>query len=206
MEWRSRADELLDEYQSINRSITGLQRQEQDLLTTIVSLRTEVSSSTPWKEPGRLALRKLLRGAKPGLVLHTREHGWAIWLGRAGGNGIGYVLTQKDRSIKIIEEYRRIDYVENQAHIEVPEHWHGIYEVRVMERTDEIDAMLAKLMSTTCGSRCDGRCTRQLLHEQADAEIADNTQLEGIRRRWILSGNGRTNILAITTVSNISAI
>ena len=184
----ARADELLDEYQSLNRTITGLQRQEQDLLGTIVSLRTEVSSSTPWKEPGRLALRKLLRGAKPGLVLHTSEHGWAIWLGRASSNGIGFVLGQNARSIEMIEEYRRIDYVENNAHVDVPQHWDGITDEMIpelMEDSESIDQMLAKLDEYFLPDLdAMAAAHRQLLREQADEEIAQlNIQLEDIRRQ-----------------------
>lgn len=184
----ARADELLDEYQSLNRSATGLQRQEQDLLSTIVSLRTEVSTSTPWKEPGRLALRKLLRGAKPGLVLHTRDHGWAIWLGRANSNGIGYVLRQNDRSIAIIEEYRRIDYVENSATIDVPEHWHGVTDdviPKLMENTEVIDEMLAQLEQYFLPD-LDAMATahRQLLRDQANQEISElDGQLMEIRQQ-----------------------
>lgn len=184
----ARADELLDEYQSLNRSITGLQRQEQDFLGTIVSLRTEVSSSTPWKEPGRLALRKLLRGAKPGLVLHTREHGWAIWLGRASANGIGYVLSQNNRSVEIIEEYRRIDYVENQAQVDVPVHWQHITEEMIPEVTEDsesVNEMLARLDEFFLPDLdAMAAAHRQLLREQADVEIAQlNAQLEDIRRQ-----------------------
>ena len=184
----ARADELLDEYQSLNRSTTGLQRQEQDLLSTIVALRTEVSSSTPWKEPGRLALRKLLRGAKPGLVLHTRDHGWAIWLGRAGGNGIGYVLRQNDRSVEVVDEYRHFDYVENTATVDVPEHWQEMTEAvipQLQEDTEAIDAMLTKLEEFYLPD-LDAMASahRQLLREQADQEIAElNKQLEEIRQQ-----------------------
>ncbi len=184
----ARADELLDEYQSLNRSTTGLQRQEQDLLSTIVALRTEVSSSTPWKEPGRLALRKLLRGAKPGLVLHTRDHGWAIWLGRAGSNGIGYVLRQNDRSVAIVDEYRHFDYVENTATVDVPEHWQEMTEAvipQLQEDTEAIDAMLTRLEEFYLPD-LDAMASahRQLLREQADQEIAElNKQLEEIRQQ-----------------------
>ena len=184
----ARADELLSEYQSLNRSATGLKRQEQELLSTIVALRTEVSSSTPWKEPGRLALRKLLRGAKSGLVLHTREHGWGVWLGRTSGNGIGYVLGQKDRSIEIIEEYRRIDYVENNATVDVPEHWLGITEDMIPDltaNTEVIDEMLAELDEYFLPDLdAMAAAHRQLLKDQANEEIEQlNIDLADIRQQ-----------------------
>ena len=184
----AKADELLDEYQSLNRTITGLQRQEQDILGTIVSLRTEVSSSTPWKEPGRLALRKLLRGAKPGIVLHTREHGWAIWLGRASSIGIGYVLAQNTKSIEMIDEYRRIDYIESTALVDVPESWVGISEdmrPELIADIESIDAMLATLDGYFLPDLdAMAAAHRQLLRDQADAEIAQlNTQLSEIRQQ-----------------------
>ena len=182
----ARADELLDEYQSLNRNATGLQRQESDLLSTIVALRTEVGTSTPWPEPGRLALRKLLRTAYPGLVLHTRDHGWAVWLGRAGGIGIGWVLGQNSRSVSIIEEYRRIDYVENTAHVDVPESWHNPDEPIVEQLSADrasIDTMLTQLDGYFLPDLDAMAAThRQLLQEQADEEIASlNEQLTDIR-------------------------
>ncbi len=184
----ARSDELLEEYQSFNRTATGLQRQESDLLSTIVSLRTEVSTSTPWPEPGRLALRKLLRTAKPGLVLHTRDHGWAVWLGRAGSNGIGYVLAQKSRTVEMVEEYRRIDYVENNAHVDVPEHWYLPDEGNLEDLSSDtvaIDTMLAQLDGYFLPDLDEmAAAHRQLLQEQADAEIARLTeQLADVRQQ-----------------------
>ena len=183
----ARADELLDEYQSLNRTHTGLQRQEQDLVTTIISLRTEVSASTPWKEPGRLALRKLLKGSQPGLVLHTREYGWIVWLGRSGSNGIGYVLSQNDKSIHVIDEYRQFDYVENSANIDVPEHWRDLDEENRDEQAEDsasIEAMLAQLDSFFLPDLdAMAEAHRQLLREQSDSEIANlEEQLTGIRQ------------------------
>lgn len=184
----ARADELLDEYQSLNRTATGLQRQEQDLLTTITSLRMEISDSTPWKEPGRLALRKLLKASPPGLVLHTREHGWAVWLGRASGNGIGYVLGQNERTIAILDEYRQIDYVENNATVEVPAEWHLINDVTIpelQEDTETIGTMLAALEEYYLPDLdAMAAAHRQLLKEQADEQIAAmETELAEIRQQ-----------------------
>ena len=182
----AQADELLDEYQSLNRTTTGLERQETDLQSTIISLRTEVNTSTPWPEPGRLALRKLLRTAKPGIVLHSRDHGWAIWLGRAGSNGIGYVLGQSARQVSIVEEYRRIDYVENNAEVDVPEAWMVPDDSRLEELnadTAAIDTMLEQLEGYFLPDLdAMAAAHRQLLQDQADQEIAElDTQLKDIR-------------------------
>lgn len=182
----ARTDELLDQYQSLNRSATALQRQETDLRTTILALRSEVNTSTPWPEPGRLALRKLLRSAKAGLVLHTRNGGWGIWLGRAGDSGIGYVLSQNSRQIQLVEEYRRIDYVENAAEVVVPVHWQNPDSEKIHaldEDTAEIDTMLAELENHYLPDLdAMAAAHRQLLREQAEAEIAVlDSQLQDIR-------------------------
>ncbi|MCO5217560.1 MAG: DEAD/DEAH box helicase [Thermomicrobiales bacterium] len=172
----ARADALFEEYQSLKRSETALTRQDADLLATIVALRTEVSDSTPWKEPGRVALRKLLRTARPGLMLHTRTSGWAIWLGRASTNGIGYVLNQTSRQVEVVEEYRRIDYVENAATVTVPEHWQQPTDEMIDELNSDVDSvnsMLTELEGYFLPD-LDAMATahRQLLREQADTEIA----------------------------------
>ncbi|MCA9834969.1 MAG: DEAD/DEAH box helicase [Thermomicrobiales bacterium] len=172
----ARADTLFEEYQSLQRTATGLQRQDADLITTILALRTEVDASTPWSEPGRLALRKLLKTAKPGLILHTRNGGWSIWLGRATASGIGFVLSAKDHAIRIVEEYRRIDYVENAATVSVPENWQRPADENIAELDQDntaIDAMLAELESHYLPDLdAMAAAHRQLLREQSDAEIS----------------------------------
>ena len=144
----ARADALFEEYQSLQRTTTGLQRQDADLLSTIVTLRTASDTSIPWREPGRVALRKLLRTAKPGIVLHSRDGGWGIWLGRAANKGIGYILSASERCVRIVEEYRRIDYVEKVAEVTVPEPWQhpGEDDIDTLDADAAgIDAMLTEL-------------------------------------------------------------
>lgn len=171
----ARADALFEEYQSLQRTATGLQRQDADLITTILALRTEVDASTPWNEPGRVALRKLLKTAKPGLILHTRDSGWSIWLGRASSTGIGFVLSANDRAVRVVEEYRRIDYVENAATVTVPENWQRPADENIAELNadrDPIDAMLTELESHYLPDLdAMAAAHRQLLREQSDAEI-----------------------------------
>lgn len=172
----AKADALFEEYQSLNRTITGMKRQESDLISTIVALRTEVTASTPWKEPGRVALRKLLRTAQSGLVLHTQDAGWAIWLGRASSNGIGYVLTQQTRSIAMVEEYRNIDYIENGATVVVPESWQHPVGENVDDLNGDqasIDSMLTELEGYFLPDLdAMAAAHRQILREQTDTEIA----------------------------------
>lgn len=117
----ARDDELYEEFASINRSIQALQHEERDLRRDISAVRMEVESATPWTEPGRLALRKLLRSAPAGLIVHTREHGWCIFLGRGGQGGVGLFLSIADRQIYLLQEYRLIDYVQEESRLDLPE-------------------------------------------------------------------------------------
>jgi ATP-dependent RNA helicase HelY len=173
----ARADELFEEYQSFNRSVQALERQEKDLQVTIAALREESETSTPWTEPGRLALRKLLRVSKPGLVVHARQLGWSIFLGRSATGGIGSFLSQVDQKIHVLDEYRRIDQVDDAARVDLPE--------GLIDPTDEslatlndgdnpdIAVALAALAALALPDlNAIATAHRELVREQADAEIA----------------------------------
>ncbi|MGI9252628.1 MAG: DEAD/DEAH box helicase, partial [Thermomicrobiales bacterium] len=60
-------------------------------------------------DPGRQALRRVFRSATPGLVVHYRDRGWGVYLGRGGMGGVGRFLSET--GIELIVEYRNFDYL-----------------------------------------------------------------------------------------------
>jgi ATP-dependent RNA helicase HelY len=88
----------------------------------------------------------------------------------------------------MVEEYRRIDYVENTAHVDVPEHWQVPDETNVDELsadTSSIGTMLAQLEGYFLPDLDEmAAAHRKLLQEQADAQIAGlNEQLADVRQQ-----------------------
>jgi ATP-dependent RNA helicase HelY len=112
-------DELLDDYQALRRSISAAEQRERRLRQDLSEQRDVFNTATPWPEPGRQALRRVFRTAMAGLVVHTRHHGWAVFLGRGSQGGVGRFLCT-DGSIKLLTEYRQVDYLPD-AQIELPE-------------------------------------------------------------------------------------
>jgi ATP-dependent RNA helicase HelY len=112
-------DELLDDYRSLNHSIDALRGKERGVLADLRELSVR-ADARPWPEPGRQAIRKFFRTAEPGIVVHTRADGWGVFLGRARAGGVGLFLF--GRAIKLIPEYRMIDYLPSpQAHVTLPD-------------------------------------------------------------------------------------
>ncbi len=100
-------DELLEDYRML---ISTLQTSEQKL-RRLEEERERIESAieaSPWPEPGRQTLRRVLRTAPVGLVVHERELGWGVFLGKAI-SGIGSFFF--DREVHVLPEYRQIDYV-----------------------------------------------------------------------------------------------
>ena len=103
-------DELLEDYRRLNRSLTAAQNKERRLESEQNTVLRDVEISVPWSEPGRQALRRALRAARPGAVAHVRDSGWAILLGKGKQGGVGRFLL-KDGSIRLLTEYRQIDHL-----------------------------------------------------------------------------------------------
>jgi ATP-dependent RNA helicase HelY len=102
-------DELLEDYRRLNRSLTAAQNKERRLESDQASVERALESATPWTEPGRQALRRAFRSAPPGLVAHTREWGWGIYLNRGTQGGVGRFLFAPDGDIRLVQEYRQIN-------------------------------------------------------------------------------------------------
>ena len=185
----ARDDELFEEYASLTRSIQALQHEERVVTQRIASVRGDVSGATPWQEPSRLALRKLFRSVRPGLVVHTRDHGWAVFLGRDGQNGFGLFLSRDDGMVHLLTEYRQVDYLHEHAQIELPGALieppedtadpAGLVDAETLaEVWTRIDALALPDLAALAEAH------RALLREQSEAEIAAlEEELRGIREQ-----------------------
>jgi ATP-dependent RNA helicase HelY len=103
-------DELLEDYRRLNRSLAAAQSKERRLEAERSAIRHNLDTSSPWSEPGRQALRRAFRAARPGVIAHAREGGWAVFLGKGSQGGVGRFLF-RDGSIRLVTEYRQLDYL-----------------------------------------------------------------------------------------------
>src|SRR5579875_3497209 len=101
-------DELLDDYRSLNALRDDLKTRERRLSREIRELH-ENFNERPWPEPGRQALKRAFRDLPAGSIVHTRDFGWTVYLGRGGIGGVGLFLSRS--GIQVIAEYRQIDYL-----------------------------------------------------------------------------------------------
>ena len=101
-------DELLDDYRGLNSSINALHGRERRIRRDIDELRVNFESR-PWPEPTRQALRRAFHDLPPGAVVHLRSGGWAVFVGRGSRGGVGLFLV--DRAVRLLVEYRQIDYL-----------------------------------------------------------------------------------------------
>jgi len=111
-------DELLDDYRRLTGVFTTSQQRERRALKDLDAARA-ASTNSPWNEPGRQALRKAFRTAMPGTIIHHRELGWIVYLGRSTRGGVGLFLHKKQ--IVLVPEYRSIDYVPDAKIVTLPE-------------------------------------------------------------------------------------
>src|SRR5688572_13781222 len=102
-------DDLLEEYRGLIRSLTAAQHKEKRLREELVEAQRELSSGTPWPEPGRQALRRVFRTALPGLVVHSPAWGWGIYLGHGGQGGVGRFLFGEE--IRLLGQYKPVSYL-----------------------------------------------------------------------------------------------
>jgi ATP-dependent RNA helicase HelY len=103
-------DELLEDYRRSNRSLAAAQNKQRRLEDERITIQRTLSTTTPWAEPGRQALRRAFRSAEPGTVAHARDGGWAVFLGKGTRGGVGRFLF-RDGSIRLLTEYREIDHL-----------------------------------------------------------------------------------------------
>ena len=112
-------DELLDDYRGLRHSIDALRGKERVIQQELLDLSVR-ADGLPWPEPGRQAVRRYFRNAAPGVVVHTRQDGWGIYLGRARAGGVGLFLF--GMAIKLVAEYRMIDFLPaGECSVAIPE-------------------------------------------------------------------------------------
>ncbi|MEZ4497241.1 MAG: DNA helicase, partial [Thermomicrobiales bacterium] len=111
-------DELLEDYRRLTSSLTTSQQRERRAQKDVDSAKAALIAP-PWQEPGRQALRKAFRNARAGLVVHHRELGWIVYLGKSARGGVGLFLHKK--KIELVAEYRSIDYVPDQKIVSLPD-------------------------------------------------------------------------------------
>jgi ATP-dependent RNA helicase HelY len=111
-------DELLEDYRRLTSTLTTAQQRQRRTQKDLDTARTDLVAP-PWQEPGRQALRKMFRNARAGMVVHHREFGWIVYLGKSARGGVGLFLHKK--TIELVAEYRSIDYVPDQKFVTLPE-------------------------------------------------------------------------------------
>lgn len=116
-----RLDEQFEDFRSLDRRIQTLQHDLRRIEQDIEQTRVASSRATPWSEPGRQPLRRVLRAAGAGTILHTRDDGWGIFLGRGNGGGVGIILSTQHRKIVTLSEYRAVDYLPDDMSVTVPD-------------------------------------------------------------------------------------
>ena len=141
-------DESFEEFRSIDRRSQTAQSEKRKLEQELDQVAVITTSGTPWTEPGRQALRRVLRFAKAGAVVHTRDFGWAMYLGR-GTQGVGTFLSASDRAMHVLQEYRHIDYLPDDLTVPVPasivEPEDPTIDPSELVFPDELDAMFTQL-------------------------------------------------------------
>jgi len=115
-----RLDEQFEDFRSLDRRIQTLKHDIRRVEDDIEQTQATSSRATPWPEPGRQALRRVLRAAHAGTLLHTREEGWGVYLGRGNG-GVGVILTTRDQKLVTLTEYRAVDYLPDDLSVPVPD-------------------------------------------------------------------------------------
>jgi ATP-dependent RNA helicase HelY len=101
-------DALLQEYERIGHDIADARDEEKRIAEESIRLQQRLEER-PWKRPLRETLRTLFRTIEPGLLVHSEEYGWGIYIGRGSEGGIGLFLFG-DQTVRL-EEYRSIDYL-----------------------------------------------------------------------------------------------
>lgn len=112
-------DEAFEEYRGLDRQIQAVRSERRQLDQQLADIQLSASQGTPWTEPGRLAIRRLLRAVEAGAVMHLRDLGWSIFVGRPLDGGIGTFLTSEGKVVTATE-YRQIDDVADERFVSVP--------------------------------------------------------------------------------------
>ncbi len=138
-------DDLLEEYRSLARALRSAQTQERRAREE-EERGLRVADDRPWKEPTRHVLRQVFRTLPVGAMIHVRDRGWGVYLGRpadADRASIGrflFGLTSAAAPLAVndVMEYRQIDHLPApESAIAVPDALLG-----VPEGTEDVSPLL----------------------------------------------------------------
>ena len=187
-------ERLLSGYRDLVAALTDVQARRRAVLLDLDVATSTQQDRTPWTEPGRHVLRRLLRQEEPGLVMHDRTWGWGVWLGRGTAGGAGLFLFG-DR-IESVPEYRDIDFLPDGVRVDLPddliepsedvrdatelvgrETLNAIAAAAASLDLPDLDARLAQFQATD-GARLERRRAELAAQVEAlDAEERDLTEL-----------------------------
>jgi len=117
----NRLDESFEVFRSIDRQLQTAQLELRRIQQDLTAAQASSTTSTPWIEPERQALRRMFRTAVAGVIVHVRDLGWCILLGRGAQGGVGLFLAARDSRIHLVTEYRQVDYIPDVVVLELPE-------------------------------------------------------------------------------------
>ncbi len=110
-------DGLLEDYRVLTRAVQTARARERRAHDEEARLLT-FTDERPWKEPTRHVLRQAFRALPIGALIHARDGGWGVYLGRPVNDGaaIGlflFGLTGTDGPLMTgtLVEYRQIDHL-----------------------------------------------------------------------------------------------
>jgi len=113
-------DGLLEEYRTLVRATQTARARERRAHEEETRLTT-FTDERPWKEPTRHVLRQAFRALAVGALVHARDRGWGVYLGRPTSDGatIGLFLfgltgtteAGTPLSTGTLVEYRQIDHL-----------------------------------------------------------------------------------------------
>ncbi len=101
-------EELLHEYEGLGHRIVDARDDEKRSIEESSRLQLRIEER-PWRRPQRETLKALFKSILPGLLVHSDERGWGIYLGRGSEGGVGLFLFG-DQVVRL-DEYREIDYL-----------------------------------------------------------------------------------------------
>ncbi len=101
-------EELLHEYEHFGNQIMETRDDEKRYAEESVRWQQKIEER-PWRRPQRETLKALFKTIPPGLLIHSEDKGWGIYLGRGSEGGIGIFLFG-EQTVKM-DEYRELDYL-----------------------------------------------------------------------------------------------
>lgn len=101
-------EELLHEFERLSHEIMESRDDEKRALEDSTRLQQKIEER-PWRRPMRETLKTVFKTISPGLLIHSEDHGWGIYLGRSGDGGVGLFLFGDE--VVRLDEYKYIDYL-----------------------------------------------------------------------------------------------